>query len=334
MTDKIVNPEPVDPNRCQNEEDEIDLIELARTIWKGKKLIVGIVVFFTLAIAAASLFMTNIYTSKAVLKPVSQKDGASRLSSLASQFGGLAGLAGIAMPGTASSTEVVNLLKSNILKKKIIEKYALLPVLFPEQWDEEKKQWKKDNGSFSLNPLAFVGQLTAARQNAPRKDPGIPDVWDGIRELDQIVTVNYNLKEDVITIAVNFRDPDMAAQIANYFIIALNDHMSEEAKRIAGVNKAYLEKQLQETQDSLVRQKIYNLIAEKIETMMMAEVKENFAFKILDPPMAPDKKSKPKRAVMVIVAFMVSAFFAVFVVLFREYLKNIKNRPTGGQNAV
>jgi len=66
---------------------------------------------------------------------------------------------------------------------------------------------------------------------------------------------------------------------------------------------------------------------------MMAEVKEGFAFKVLDPPMAPDKKSKPKRAQMVVVAFIVSLFLGVFVILFKEYIKKIMAKSAGGPNA-
>jgi uncharacterized protein involved in exopolysaccharide biosynthesis len=311
-------------------EDEIDLLELVKTIWKGKKLIIGIVLICTIGMAVMSLFMTNVYTAKAVLKPTSQTQGGAKLSALASQFGGLASLAGIAMPSSASSTEMVTLLRSNILKKEIIENYQLLPILFHDQWDGEKKAWKKSG--ISLNPLTLISGLLPARQGISKKKPG-PDTWDGIRALNGIVNVNYNMKEDIITISVNFRDPDIAAQIANYFIVALNDHMSLEAKRVAIINREYLEKQLTETNDPIVQQKIYNLIADKIETMMMAEVKEGFAFKVLDPPMAPDKKSAPKRAQMVIVAFMVSLFFSVFVVLLREYIKKIKATSAGGHHA-
>lgn len=319
-------------NVVTENEDEIDLLELARTIWKGKKLIIWIAVIVTLATAAYSLTITNIYTAQAVLKPVSSKDGGGRISSLASQFGGLANMAGIGMPSASSAAELVSLLKSNVLKKNMIEKYNLLPVLFPKQWDEEKKAWKKTSGGFSLNPLALISKLRPTDPSAPKKDPGAPDMWDGIRALDGYVSINYNLKEDVITITVNYHDPDMAARIANYFIASLNDHMSSEAKRVAVTNREYLEKQLQETKDPIVQQKIYNLIADKIETTMMAEVKEGFAFKVLDPPMAPDKKSKPKRAQMVFVAFIVSLFFAVFVVFFREYVKKIKAKFAGGHH--
>jgi uncharacterized protein involved in exopolysaccharide biosynthesis len=331
MTDEIKKSEPV--NIATESEDEIDLLELARVIWKGKKLIIGIVVFFTVAVLIASLFMTNIYTAKAVIKPVSPEKGSARLSSLAAQFGGLASMAGIAMPGAASSTELVSLLKSNVLKKQVIEKYNLLPVLFPQKWDAEKKVWKKqESGGFSLNPMVLLSNLVPKNESAPKKDPAIPDTWDGIRALDKIVNVNYNLKEDIITITVNFRDPEMAAAIGNHYLIALNEHISSEAKRMAVVNKEYLEKQLKETNDSLVQQKIYTLIAEKIETMMMAEVKEGFAFKTLDPPMAPDQKSKPKRAQMVVVAFIASLFLSIFIVFFREYVKKIRAKSAGGPN--
>ena len=331
MTDEMKKSEPV--YHSNGEEDEIDLLELARVIWNSRKLIIAIVVLFTMFTAVASLFMTNIYTAKAILKPVTTREGG-RFAALATQFGGMANLAGIAMPGAASSSELVNLLESNILKKKIIERYHLLPILFPKKWDAEKKQWKDPKaGGISLNPLALIKKLLPAKPGDNKKDAGVPDTWDGIRALNRIVNVNYNLKEDIITISVNFRDPQMAAAIADYFIITLTEHMSSEAKRIATINKEYLEKQLRETNDSLVQQKIYNLIAEKIETMMMAEVKEGFSFKVLDPPMAPDMKSKPKRALMVVVAFMVSLFLSVFIVFFREYLKKIRAKSAGGQNA-
>lgn len=329
MTEGKKQAEPI--NVVTEEEDEIDLLALARTICKGKKLIVCIVAIFTFATAVLSLFMTNTYTVEAVIKPVSTEKGGGKLASLASQFGGLATLAGIAMPGTSTSAELVKLLESNVIRKNIIEKYNLLPVLFPKRWDEEKKTWKKKSFA-NLNPLVLINKLRPIDPNMPKKEPGVPDIWDGIRELDKDVKINYNMKEDIVTVTVSFRNPEMAEKIANYFITELGDLISSEAKRIAVVNKEYLEKQLLETNDNLVQQKIYSLIAEKIETMMMAEVKEGFAFKVLDPPMAPDKKSKPKRAQMVIVAFMVSFFLGIFITLFREYIKKIKIKSAGGQN--
>jgi uncharacterized protein involved in exopolysaccharide biosynthesis len=66
------------------------------------------------------------------------------------------------------------------------------------------------------------------------------------------------------------------------------------------------------------------MIAQQIETGMMAEVKENFAFKVIDPPLAPDKKIKPKRAQMVMLSLIVALFVGIFVAFFREYIEKIR----------
>jgi LPS O-antigen subunit length determinant protein (WzzB/FepE family) len=98
--------------------------------------------------------------------------------------------------------------------------------------------------------------------------------------------------------------------------------MSNEARRVADTNKKYLESQVDKTADPFIKTKIYALIAQQIETAMMAEVKENFAFKILDPPRVPDVKIKPKRTQMAIIAFVVSLFLGIFVAFGNEYWRN------------
>lgn len=73
MSDEAKKSEPT--SIVYENEDEIDLLELSRTIWNGKKLIIKIVLFFTIVTAVISLFMTNIYTAKAILLPTSPTPG-------------------------------------------------------------------------------------------------------------------------------------------------------------------------------------------------------------------------------------------------------------------
>ncbi len=141
------------------EEDEINLLDYWRVIRKRQRLIVRVVIAAVLATVVISLFMTDIYQSKAVITPIASKDsatGVSTLSALALQFGALPG---IVLPGGSSAAEIVNLLKSNILREKVIERYQLLPVLFYKEWDAEKKDWKR---AISLNPLVYIGKIVKA----------------------------------------------------------------------------------------------------------------------------------------------------------------------------
>ncbi len=342
------NPPPCQAEKAENakkqdltpyDEDEINLLDYWRVIWKRRKLIGYIVAATVVLTAVYSLTMTNVYQAKAVIMPVSAKGtgggGSGGLAALAAQFGTLPG---IAIPASASSSEIINLLKSNILRERMIEQHQLLPVLFPKQWDKKRQAWKKRGDfSFSLNPLYYVSLLYRAvapappRPAKPKQDPDAPEMWDALRTLDGILKVTNNIKENTIVISADFRDPEVAAKIVEYALKTLTDYMSSEAKRVATTNRVYLEQQLATTLDPLIKQKTYNLIAEQIELAMMSEVKENFAFKVIDPPLAPDKKIKPKRSQMVMLSLVVALFIGIFVAFFLEYLEKQNVRVDVGR---
>ncbi len=269
----------------QNEiyEDEISLLNYVKVILKHKKLICYIVGIVVAVTIIISLLMTPVFEAKAVIAPATKNGETSGTSLVAAQFG-------ISVPTSSNMPEIVNLLKSNILMEKIIKKHNLLTVFFKEK----NLRGKSDS------------------QNT----------WKGIRYLQNALTIRPNQKDNSIQVSMQFKDPKTVADIMNYTLLELTDHMSNEARRVAETNKQYLESQIEKTADPFIRTKIYSLIAQQIETAMMAEVKENFAFKILDPPRVPDKKIKPKRTQMVIIAFLVALFLGVFIAFGKEYWKN------------
>jgi uncharacterized protein involved in exopolysaccharide biosynthesis len=306
----------------QSDYVEIDLLHYWNVLKKRRRFIGIFVAAAVFLMLVASLFMTNIFGANAIIVPVQKDSRAGGLT--ASLFQQMGSLPGISLPETASQAEIVTLLKSDILREKIITQYNLLPVLFPDRWDEETKGWKKRG--FSLNPISWAVKLVRliVPSDMPQKETLEPELWDGLRALNQIARITSNVKDRTITISVQFKDPEMTAMIANYYLSALNDHMSSEAKRVALINRTYLEQQLAQTPDPFIKQKIYNMIAQQIETSMMAEVKENFAFKVLDPPRVPDRKIKPKRAQIVVISFLFSLMLGVFIALFRENLERRK----------
>ena len=222
-------------------------------------------------------------SSRRRLKPVSLPGA----GLLAAQFG-------ISAPASSSMSEIVNLLKSNVLKEEVIKKHNLLLVFFEEKSLRGKSEDQK--------------------------------IWKGIRYLKDTLKVGPNQKDNSIQVSMQFKDPKISADIVNYTLLELTNHMSNEARRVADTNKQYLESQIDKTADPFIKTKIYALIAQQIETAMMAEVKENFAFKILDPPRTPDKKIKPKRTQMAIIAFLVSLFLGIFVAFGNEYWRNHRER--------
>jgi len=297
-----------------------------RVIMDRRKMIGRLVLMALILTLIISLCMKNIYMAKAIIIPITPKEsaGGSFAASIMQQLGGLSA---IGIPDTSSSAEIVTLLQSNVLREKIIAQYNLLPVLFPDRWDDHAKKWEKRAW---YNPLFLISSLTRLVKPVDKKEmekiEGIPDVWDGLRELDDRVKIYNNVKDKTITIEVEFDNPVMAANIAGYFLAALNDHMSSEAKRVALTNRKYLEQQLDQTADPFIKQKIYNLIAQQIETSMMAEVKENFAFRVIDPPKAPDRKIGPKIFQMMLISLLASLLIGIAIAFYLAYWEKMKDQ--------
>jgi uncharacterized protein involved in exopolysaccharide biosynthesis len=266
--------------------DEINLLDYINVLKKHRRLILIIVAISVFITALTSFLLPEIYEARAIIMPTAQRNEQRGLNTIAMQFG-------ISTPSTSNVSEIVSLLRSNILMERVIKRHKLIPIFF-----------KKDLKETSNNDKT----------------------WKGIRYLKSIFDVKHNQREGIIELSAEFKDPRIAADIINYILTELTDYMSSEAKRVAETNKKYLESLLDRNSDPLIREKIYSLIAQQIETSMMAEVKENFAFKIIDPPRAPDKKIKPKRRMNVMLSFVVSLFAGVFIAFFKEYIENIKNK--------
>ncbi|MEI6154299.1 MAG: Wzz/FepE/Etk N-terminal domain-containing protein [Deltaproteobacteria bacterium] len=269
------------------DDDEINLIDYVKVVWKRRKLIIGIVVVVVIATTIYAFLQPKIYEATAVISPVGGRTDLGAMSAVAASFG-------LAAPAAANVTEVVNVLKSDILKDRIVKKYNLLPVLF-----------EKD---------AFNGKTEDQKS------------WTGIKTLQGILKVNYAAKDNTITISAQYKDPKIAADLIKYTLEELTERMSSEARRVSETNQKYLESQVDKTLDPFIRTKIYTMVAQQIETSMMAEVKENFAFKIIDPPRVPVNAIKPKKRQMVMISFVVSLFLGIFAAFGKEYFVKIKEK--------
>lgn len=264
--------------------DEISLIDNIidhfNVISKRYKLILFIVLASVSATAAMSQYEPDIYKSSAVIMPVMSQQNQNGLTTVDQHIG-------ISMPVLSNVSELESLLNSNILMEKVVRNRNFYPIFLNETYEE---------------------------------NPGPDKIWKGIRFMQSIYKVNHNQKKGIITLAVEHTNPKTTADIISCVLSELTDYMSSEAKRVAGINRKYLETLIKKNADPLIKQKIYSLIARQIEISMMAEVKENFAFKVLDPPRAPDVKIKPTIKKDIIFSFIISLFAGLLIAFLAEYI--------------
>jgi len=273
------------------EEDEIDLLEYWRVIWKNKMLIVLCSLGVGILAAGYSLTLPNIYKAEVLLAPIS--DDAAKAPSLGG-FGGLASLAGISMGGGGNVEENLAVLKSREFLWAFIREKKLMPVLFKDDWDAGKGAWKDAD---------------------PEKQPTL---WSAFRALTGVLHVASDKKTGLVTVAIEWTDAKVAAEWANALVAKLNEYLRQRAISESAANLHYLKRELVRTRVEDMRQALFSLISKEQKKAMLASSRKQFAFRVLDVAVPPDQKIKPKRALIVVLATFVAGFMAVLFVFIRE----------------
>ncbi|MGD1108393.1 MAG: Wzz/FepE/Etk N-terminal domain-containing protein [Terracidiphilus sp.] len=72
---------------------------------------------------------------------------------------------------------------------------------------------------------------------------------------------------------------------------------------------------------------IFDILARQFELAKLDEAKEGALIQVVDPAVPPDKRSFPKRGLIVIATTVVGFFVAIFVVLFQAGLRHLRTNP-------
>ena len=232
--------------------------------------------------------MTPVYRAEILLAPI--EDNETRVMH---QYDGLADLAGINLGGgNASSARAIATLESRALTDAFITQENIMPILFADRWDAEAQQ-------------------SVARAVEPTR-------WDANGQFKRNVrSVGKNVRQGLVALEVEWKDPELAAQWANRLVEYVNAQMRAEAIREAETSINYLNEQLQETSIVELQQAIYRLIEAQTKKIMIARSRVEYAFKVIDPAVAPQESIRPKQLPIAILGLFVGLAISMFIAMVR-----------------
>nr|WP_310650230.1 Wzz/FepE/Etk N-terminal domain-containing protein [Colwellia sp. MB02u-6] len=303
------------------EDDEIDLAELWHAIWSGKLLIIVISVFFAISSIIYAINHPNIYKATTLLAPASEQGGASGLAKMAGQFGGLASLAGINLGGggTDKTGLALEVLKSRVFLEKFINRHQLLvPLMASENWDVKTNTLIYNDEIYNSTTKTWLREVEAPKQPEPSS-------WEAYKAFKDILAVVTDKETGMMTLTVEHYSPEIATQWLLWLVSDINAAMREQDKAEAQRSIDYLSTKLQETQLADMQTVFYQLIEQQTKTIMLAEVSLEYVLKTIDPANAPEEKSKPKRALIVVLGTILGGILSVLIVLVR-YFSNKGNK--------
>jgi len=242
------------------------------------------------AVAAAFLWPKT-YRAQAILVPESMENE----SGMSGQLSGLASLAGLRIGRDGSQVEALALLQSRGFIESFIQDEKLLPVLFAKDWDPGTGRWRKPPDE-------------------------VPTLWNGYdRFRKKILRVKQDQLTGVVVVSVDWQDRFLAAQWANALVQRLNRTMRQRAIAEARKSLGFLDNELKATNVLAVHEAISRLIEAQMRAIMLASVREDYSFNVVDEarPANPKDVEWPNRPLLIggglFLAVLVSVACALLV---------------------
>jgi len=310
------------------EEDEIDLRELFKTIWKNKKFIVIFTMIVTVLSIIYVLIKTPVYEAKAIVKIGEYKVASNSNSN-----------SNIILDNASKLSTELNILFIDILKNEKDRK----------SWIEKISVLKKQKDFISITSQGLSNELAIKElhktvvyiQNKHQK------ILDDVKSKREIGIKNINKKIDKIKTR---EIPTLVKKISQYKK-DINFYSSNLNKLALKMNKvenetpalAMLELNEQRRLTEMVFKLRQDLINTKdgkftLETETLGNLKEQIEdiqtllkpynyknSKVVGKIMTNEYPVKPKKKLIVVVAFVTGFILSIFLVFFIEFIKNGKD---------
>lgn len=265
-----------------NHDDEIDLIAFLRVLWELKYVVVIFTVLLGLGSVYIALTATPIYRADVVVARASNS-GMTGAASLAGQLGGLVGV-NFKQGGPGTETQAI--LESRHLAEQFVKRSDFLEELSPDDVDP-------------------------------------PTLWQAVKQFRELVlTIREDATTGITTVSINWTDPVIAARWANEFVSLANNLIRTRALQESEQNIKYLKEQIEQTNVVALQNVMYSLIETETKTVMLANARAEYAFTVVDPAVAPEVRTRPKRKLIVLSGAALGLFLGVLAAfainLFRQ----------------
>ena len=150
--------------------------------------------------------------------------------------------------------------------------------------------------------------------------------WAVYRIMLARLRCDYSVKNSSITLSYQDLSRERAQRILGYAIDDLRERLRSREVRNAADAVASLNAQVSRISDSLLSHQVYDLIATQIQRQHLAEIEADFAFIVLQPPVAPDLPVWPRTLVNAVSGGFVALMVVSMAILLMNALHEARYR--------
>tara|TARA_B100000767_G_scaffold275270_1_gene311379 strand:- start:12219 stop:13154 length:936 start_codon:yes stop_codon:yes gene_type:complete len=301
-------------NDIESDVSTIDVFQGFKIIWKNKLLILLITFIASVGSVIYALSLPNYYTSSALL---SQKDGSSS-EGLLSQYSGIASMAGISLPsggGVENKTDIaIAILQSRYFLEQISEDIEnFRPIIIASKaYDQVNDSIIFDTKIYDKKNNLWVRKV---RPPTP-KEPSLLELHKVFNK--EVFSFDVDKKTGFISLYVELVSPRHAEEFLTIIISNLNEISRKQALLEADQSLGFLEEEFLQASQVTLKNSISKLSDIELKKKMMAKINKDFLLKVIDPPFVPEFKSKPSRAIICILGFMLGIITSLVLIFIKE----------------
>lgn len=294
-------------------EDEIDLKELFRTIWRGKLFILGFTVLITFVSVAYVIYQPNIYISQAIFSPTKDSDKKQILPS------DLEGFVSISVGQNSGIFETYSELYKNytfmrefILRYKLYEDFeATANEVYLLGLDLAKKSKNKPFGEI------VGGKLSVLQENI---------IFEIFQSIKKQLTISQNKKTNLIVFSYKSYDRFLNYKILNSFLEYTSEYLKKMELTQLDNQISNLEKEINSVRNIDFRNSILELVTTLFKRRVFLQAEDYTGLNSVVLPEVSHIKDKvgPKRSLVVVVSFVTAFILSIFMIFFREFIQGFK----------
>ena len=287
--------------------DEVDLLELWRALMRGKWIIIGFTLAFSIASVFYALSLPNMYKSTAVLAPAESSGG----GGLAGQFGGLVSLAGISLGGgdASKTAEALEILQSWAFIEEFIQEQNIAPQVFAVEG------WNQETNELIYNTEVYDAKTKSWMREPPKGKQAELSSWELYAKFKEYLAVSEDKVSGFTQFNIEYYSPEVAKLWVDALIQKINTKLQTRDAQEAQKNVEFLKQQIEETPLASMQSVFYDLIEEQTRTLMLAKGSTEYVFKTVSESRVAERKSGPKRALICIFGAMLGGLIGCIIAL-------------------
>ena len=253
--------------RSQQVEDEIDLIQLVKTLWEGRKTVIKTTIIFMFIGLFIAIFSQKEYTASCTMIPQSVEEGAK----LGGSLGGLAAMAGINLGSLGSGSDIPPTLYPKIVNSIPFQKELMKTPLSIEGQSEQVTFAHYYEEIYGPGLFGYIKKYSIGlpsliikafkKDQSLSEDQGRSDQIlsisleekELIERLQEQLNIEFNDKDGYISLSIRMPQAKAAAQMVQKAQILLQEAITnfkiQKAKeQLTFVEERYIEKQKEANQ--------------------------------------------------------------------------------------